>query len=137
MTALFFGLRFFDRLEVDLVEFEFGFHHGARRGVDAPAEDVAQVDDRHGIEILVDDDRLRLIRGGFGFYDRFVESAFDLGGVGKCDVGVLAAVDRQRGFFLNVAFESYAGLGAAEYGCAGGQQACHAEKKKIAFHGSG
>ena len=116
--CLFFRLGL-DRFEFDLIDVEFRFHHGARRGVDAPAENVAQIDDRHGIEALVDDDGLRPVRRGFGLYDRVVESAFDFGRVGKGHVGVFAAVDGQRGFFGDVALECHTGFGAAEEGCAG------------------
>ena len=67
------GRRLFG-LEINLIEFEFRFGDGARRGVDTPAENIQQVDDRYGVETLVDDDRFGRVVWRFDLDDRFRRS---------------------------------------------------------------
>ena len=99
------GRRLFG-LEINLIEFEFRFGDGARRGVDTPAENIQQVDNRYGVETLVDDDRFGRVVWRFDLDDRFVEAAANFGRIGERDVGVFHSVDGQGGLFGNLTVES-------------------------------
>ena len=87
--------RFLSRpAKIDLIKLEFWLGNGTCGSIDAPREDVEQIEYGHCIEILVDNNRFGRKTWSLGLYNRFVETAPNFRRIGKCDVFVLSAVDR-------------------------------------------
>ena len=70
-------------MEKKLIEIAILIGDGAPSGDDTPAENIQQVDNRYGVETLVDDDRFGRVVWRFDLDDRFVEAAANFGRIGE------------------------------------------------------
>lgn len=129
--------RILNRNELQLIKIELRFHHGTRSSIDAPTQQIEQIQYCHRIECLVDDQQHRIITLRFGLDNSLTEAAFYLRSPRERYVRIFPAIYRNLRFLhRNIRFKSYLFLGAAKQGCTRGKTQHTAKQQCInpGFH---